>query len=338
MRIARSACLIAFLSFIFVSIPLCIAQEGTSLGDVARKLREQRSGATATAPVSQSPVQPQSKETPATIQVVAGPVIEKSVETYQENISNLLAARNYQEIDRIATAARASKARLRGGYWELHILYAALDFPIKPDRDDGDFEARIGRMKEWMAQRSNPEFESMDWPRIKRGYLVQRELYGDAGYSVSQMARIAANRDWQLSDELFTKLNGERDPKVWPSQEEYEQFRLNASRYAGAEKTNEALKLAESNLMTKDGRDYSDQLARTFAHDYSFVVQQCAFSTGSSTYAPFQMAVRIGKSGAVEKVYSTLTSNMSQCMTEKLQKGNFPAPPQPSYWATVSLK
>ncbi len=45
------------------------------------------------------------------------------------HIRNLLTAEKYEEIDRIAAAARVSKARLRGGYWELHILYGALNSP-----------------------------------------------------------------------------------------------------------------------------------------------------------------------------------------------------------------
>ena len=448
MRIVRPACLTVFLSLTSVSIPLCIAQEGTSLGDVARKLRANRNGVAATAPASQSAIQPHAKQIPATIQIVAGPVIEKSEDTYRETIRSLFTSGKYEEIDRIAAAARASKARLRGGYWELHILYAALEFPAEPDRGDSDFESQIGRLKQWMAQRpesitprvvladvyrkyawrargdryaadvseeqwrvfnervhlatevlhnsmkldkdaewyltlqlvsrdegvelegqkaifdqavafepgyqyfyralgemlmlrwlgeegdlarfaerasdkiggkqgdliyyhigsyiwchcdSNPEFESLDWPRIKRGYLVQRELYGDAGYAVSQMARIAVGRDWELSDELFTKLNGERDAQVWPSQEEYEQAKIRASYFANAARADNALKLADHNLTTLEGRTYSDQLATTFSHDYSTIVQQCAFTTGSTTYAPFRVAIQIGKTGVVEK-------------------------------------
>ena len=71
----------------------------------------------------------------------------------------------------------------------------------------------------WCHCKSDPEFESLDWQRIERGYLVQRELYGDGGYAESQMARMAAGRDWELSNEIFTHLNGERDPIVWPRKE-----------------------------------------------------------------------------------------------------------------------
>jgi hypothetical protein len=466
----------------------CIAsaQEGSSLGDVARKLRAKRDGAAATAPAPQSAMAPQAKTAaPPSSQVVPGPVIEQTTSSYQANIRNLLAAGNYEEIDRIAAAARVSKARLRGGYWELHILYGAMNYPTGSNPSESDVEAFIARLKQWAAQRpasitprvalatfyqnyagaargdgyaaevseegwrgfherihmarqilqdsmalekdaewylilqlvgrdegvelegqkilfnqavafepgyqyfyralgemlmlrwlgekgdiarfaeqvaariggkqgelmyyhigsyiwchckSNPEFESLDWPRIERGYLIQRELYGDAGYAESQMARMAAGRDWELSDEIFTHLNSERDPIVWPSKEEYDQIRLEAGLFAKGKRVDAAMKLADSNLMTPEGRNYSDQVAKAFAHDYSFTVQQCVFVTGDSTYVPFKMAIQVGKTGAVEKVYPSLRSGMSECMAEKLQKGNFPVPPQPSYWSTVSLK
>jgi hypothetical protein len=115
-------------------------------------------------------------------------------------------------------------------------------------------------------------------------------------------------------------------------------MRLNASVFARGEKVDAAMKLVASNLMTPEGRNYSDQVAKAFAHDYSFTVQQCVFVTGNQTYVPFEMAIQIGKTGAVENVYPSLDSGMSECMAEKLQKGNFPVPPQPSYWSTVSLK
>ncbi len=175
--------------------------------------------------------------------------------------------------------------------------------------------------------KADPEFESLDWQRIKRGYLVQRELYGDAGYAESQMARLAAGRDWEFSEEIFNHLNGERDPIVWPSKEEYDRTRLDASIFAKGKRVDAAMKLAASNLMTPEGRNYSDQVAKAFVHDYSFTVQQCVFVTGNPTYVPFKMAIQIGKTGAVEKIYPSLDSGMSQCMAEKLQNGNFPGSP-----------
>jgi hypothetical protein len=465
---------------------LASAQEGASLGDVARRLREKRSGAAATAPAPVSVAGSAAKPAASSaLKIVAGPVIDQTTSSYEANIRNLLAAGKYEEIDRIAAAARVSKARLRGGYWELHILYGAINYPSGSNPSESDMEAFIARLKQWAAQRpasitprvalasvyqnyagaargdgyaaevseegwrgfherihlarqvlqdsmalekdaewylmlqmvagaegvelggqktlfdqavafepgyqyfyrvlgmmlmprwfgeegdlarfaeqasdkiggkegdliyyhigsyiscfckADPEFETLDWPRIKRGYLVQRELYGDAGSAESRMARLAAVRDWEFSDELFTHLNGERDPIVWPSQEEYDRTRLDASIFAKGKQIDAAMKLANSNLMTLEGRNYSDQIAKAFAHDYSFTVQQCVFITGNPTYVPFQMAIQIGKSGAVEKVYPSLDSGMSECMAEKLQRGNFPVPPQPSYWSTVSLK
>jgi hypothetical protein len=464
---------------------LASAQEGSSLGDVARKLRAKRDGAAATAPAPQSAFEPQAKmmATPST-QVIPGPVLDQTTSSYEENIRKLLMTEKYDEIDRIAAAARVSKARLRGGYWELHILYIGLNSFPGSDRADSEYEALIARLKRWIAQRpdsitarvalssvyhsyawkargdtyadkvtdegwrdfneriqlaknilhdsmtlkkdpewylmlqmvardegvelegqktlfdqavafepgyqyfyralaemlmprwfgeegdiarfaeqasakvggkqgdliyyhigsyiwchckSNPEFESLDWPRIKRGYLVQRELYGDEGYAENQMARMAAGRDWEFSDELFTRINGERDLEVFPSKEEFEQIRQDARLFALGKKIEDAMKIADTNLLSPQGRNYSDQLASAFAHDYLFVAQQCAFSAGDPNYFPFRLVIQLGKSGKVEKVYPSLMSTVSECMAEKVQQAVFPAPPQGSYWATLSL-
>ena len=84
-------------------------------------------------------------------------------------------------------------------------------------------------------------------------------------------------------------------------------MRLNASVFARGEKVDAAMKLVASNLMTPEGRNYSDQVAKAFAHDYSFTVQQCVFVTGNQTYVPFEMAIQIGKTGAIKMFPLALT-------------------------------
>jgi Domain of unknown function (DUF4034) len=474
-------------SLIFGS--LASAQETSSLGDVARKLRTERK-TTVNSPRKVAGIQAvDSLSTPpasGSIRVAPGPTKDQTTDSYEDNLRKLLESGRFEDIDELAAAARQSKTRLRGGYWELHILYEALSEPASPNPSDADFEAQVARLKRWGAQKPrsttaqvalaiaynkyawnargdtyanqvsedtwkvfaervqlakkalddsrslerdaewylafqqiglsdgvdlqhmtalfkqavafepgyqyfyreqaeallprwlgetgdaarfaaqvaneigpkqgdliyyhiatflwchcdiNDDYKAFDWQRIKRGYQVQHEIYGDSISTLTQMARIAYDGgDYELADEMFTRLNGARDAKIMPSKEFYDAAREYSSGITREKAIEQARKEAETNLQTVQGRTYSDQLMAAFSRDYSFVVQQCSFSTGSATYAPFQVAIRIGKNGAVEKVYPSLNSEMGHCMTEKLATGSFPVPPQPSYWAIVSLK
>jgi hypothetical protein len=465
----------------------CIAsaQEGSSLGDVARKLREHNGTATSARPagkaVDSSADKPASPASPR----VKPPIIGQTPVVYEANIRALFQKNRFEEIDRIASDARASKVRLRGGYWGIHLLYGAVASPENPDAADSEWDANIARLKRWIAERPtsitprvalasayyniawrargydtadkvtddawqnfsqrmqlasdtlrdslplekdpewfdlmllvardegadlrglkaifdrgvafepdyqylyefeseilmprwlgdeedlarfadsvanriggkqgdfiyyrigayvwcacepNSDYKTLNYQRIKRGYLAQEELYGTANLAMNKMARMAASgEDWEFADELFNRIKEAWDAEVWHDKARFDGARQDASLFARGKKIEDALKIADANLLSPQGSNYSEQLASAFMHDYSFVARQCAFSAGDPNYVPFRLVIQLGKSGKVEKVYPSLMSNMSECMAEKVQQGVFPAPPQGSYWATVSL-
>jgi tetratricopeptide (TPR) repeat protein len=354
---------------------LASAQETPSLGDVARKLRtEHRDSGEAVNKASGADNSLSTARTAPSLKVTAGPIRDQTTAAYQDNLRNLFDAGRFDEIDRMAAAARRSKARLRGGYWELHIIYDGLCVPA-----DGNFEAHIARLKRWVNQRPqsitprvllanaynryaweargdayasqvsedimkvfeervqlanrtlhdsislekdaewylvaqqlgildgdlqqesalfaqaialepgyqyyyremaeallprwmgeegdaarfaaqmanqiggkqgdliyyhvgsflwchcdvNEDYKAFDWQRIKRGYMAQREMYGDSIASLTQIARIAYDGgDFVFADAMFTRLNGDRDEKIWPSKSFYDSAREYSRNFA----------------------------------------------------------------------------------------------------------
>ena len=73
---------------------------------------------------------------------------------YEAAVSQLLAAENFDALDCIADSARASKARMAGGMWKIHMFYFGLAQPAGHATEE-DWQAHFARLKRWMA--AHPE-------------------------------------------------------------------------------------------------------------------------------------------------------------------------------------
>jgi hypothetical protein len=78
------------------------------------------------------------------------------LEKYQAAIAQLFAQEKFEELDRIAHEARATKARFPGGYWKLELLYHPLASPAAGmEASDSEWQKYLGRLQRWMQQRPN---------------------------------------------------------------------------------------------------------------------------------------------------------------------------------------
>lgn len=143
------------------------AGAGQSLGDIARKLRQQKagvqlSGAAATATPSPSPTpasQPESladaarrlrEKTDADSAALSG----DAERIYRAAIRQMFVKRDFAALDAAAAQVRANKERLPGGAWKLLIFYYAIDGPVRGvDASDAEWQAHLSVLKDWIAQR-----------------------------------------------------------------------------------------------------------------------------------------------------------------------------------------
>ncbi len=179
----------------------------------------------------------------------------------------------------------------------------------------------------------------MSWLRVKQGYIAVEEQYGESIANlnaVAYMAGVAGDRVY--AEELFNRIGQGWDQNLWHKRENFDMVRNWSQGAAVEQATIAALKAAQDNLRTSDGQKFDEKIAKSFADNYSATVADCLKTSGDSFLIPFNMAVQIAKNGAVEKVFVTVYSRTSACISASVEKGVFPIPPQPDYWTNISLR
>jgi len=488
-------------SFVFVSfaVPSLYGQEAPSLADLARQARSAKNKGTQTAPVNSQPAPGETSDkrsAETNIRTESGTRLNGMdihyLHNYQDDIRKLFEQDKFEAIDQLADTARSTRARLPGGFWALHIIYAPLMLPAKGTYDTSEAEwiAQLDRLKRWVAQRPKsvtarvalagaylqygwkargggfantvtedgwklfhdrvdiaaqtlvdaftlptkcpewyltmqlvaraqdrdsdtlasifqkaiafePDYQyfyrvqaesllpkwggeegemarfagqiadriggkqgdiayyqiaaflncacdadrqlyGMSWPRIKRGYAVVEELYGQSVLNLNQVSYMAAMApDPAYAHELFARIGESWDEDLWRTKKYFDDTRqwANTMLEAMAEEdkaTENALKAAGENLQTLEGRAFDAQVREAFAAKYNTVVANCLkyFGEGSST--PSELVLQLGKDGAVEQLHSSSPTVFSTCIALRVQSGHFPSPPKPSYWVKIN--
>lgn len=178
----------------------------------------------------------------------------------------------------------------------------------------------------------------MSWPRIQRGYAALDELYGQSILNLNAMCYMASmSGDQVYAQKLFQIIGEHWYPFIWHTKQAFDDARKFAKfSVAMIEETKNALRAADENSQTPEGRAFSTQIRETFATNYGQVVADCLKSFGDESSTPFDLVMQLGKNGAVEQMYASVTSGLSNCIGLRVQSGHFPAPPKTSYWVKIS--
>jgi hypothetical protein len=179
----------------------------------------------------------------------------------------------------------------------------------------------------------------LSWSRIKRGYTDLEEQYGEFVGNLNGMAYMAGMAgDIALAHEMFTRIGEGWDEVLWHTKENFQMVRQWAQ-FAEVPKTiDAAMKAADDNLQTSDGRKFDEQVAKAFASNYSPTVSECLKSSGDLSPVPFDMVLQVGGNGTVEQIVVSKMSRTSSCIASKLDGGLFPPPPKPDYWVKINMQ
>jgi len=157
-------------------MPSVYSQE--SLGDVARKLREQKKdpqSAVVNSSPTISPTTPAAKtdglqqSPPITIRAATAsgmptmPDLNPNVSTdvhgiekFEAGVLELFQQEKFAEIERIANEARSTKARFPGGFWKIHLVYTGLFAPLKGTKVNASvWPEYLARVQRWISQYPN---------------------------------------------------------------------------------------------------------------------------------------------------------------------------------------
>jgi hypothetical protein len=179
----------------------------------------------------------------------------------------------------------------------------------------------------------------MSWPRIKKGYAKVEELYGVSLLNLNKMATMAAMAgDPEYAEGALATIGDNWVPETWRTRQYFDEVREWSKGASVVKSIEAALKAADANLTTAEGRKFDGETGKTFAAKYSTAVADCQKNSGDPFLIPFDLLIQVGKGGAVEQVYSTLRTHVSECLKPQVQKGQFPSPPQASYWVKIHLQ
>ena len=145
-----------------------------TLGEMARKIRSDKQASDEAAPKPDDPkvleepkpapaakpmsAKPPAQPTPAVetnISSLNPQLLEEDELAYVAKVQELVSDDKFKELDKMADAARASKARFKGGNWQLFVFYDAVTNPVGEHVSVADWNDLIDRLKVW--QRTMPE-------------------------------------------------------------------------------------------------------------------------------------------------------------------------------------
>jgi hypothetical protein len=170
----RTLCLSLLL---FVSFPVMVHGQETSLGEIARRARAEKNkpaqpnvrttapnseqAAKATTRAGQPAGQPPETEQQAMVRHIEDSKSNAAehnlhqVDDYQESIRTLFNIENFEKIDELADQARSTKARMTGGFWQIHLLETALTKPAHgiDESTESEWQLHMDRLQRWVKQR-----------------------------------------------------------------------------------------------------------------------------------------------------------------------------------------
>lgn len=179
----------------------------------------------------------------------------------------------------------------------------------------------------------------MSWPRIKRGYMALEEMYGVSLVNLNKVAYMAGiGADPVYANQIFARIGDNWDQTTWKSKTQFEGTRNWSEGASVVKAIEQALSAADENVKTPEGRKFDGEIGKAFAAHYSSVFGDCIKHSDPTFMVPFDLALRLGKDGNVEQIYSSITYEVSACLVPQIEKGKFPAPPRAQYWIKISLK
>ena len=180
----------------------------------------------------------------------------------------------------------------------------------------------------------------MSWPRIRRGFDALDKQYGVSLTNLNLLALMAVKvKDSVVADHAFRRIGEQWSETDWKRRESFDTSKTWAAQTAPAEAWRRSLEdEAEKNLRAAQGPGY--QVA--FDKKFDSLMQECMKTAGSDG-EPFEMLIRVGEGGTIERLMVNPTTTVSGCLFQNLMKLQmakatpFPPPPKASYWVRFNL-
>jgi hypothetical protein len=98
------------------------------------------------------------------------------------------------------------------------------------------------------------------------------------------------------------------------------------------------LKAAQQNEETAAGRLYAAAFQKEFGAGFAPRLNACVKRTGGPRSDPFDLLLKLGATGKVDKVLVRPRIPFSACFAEASRKATFPKPPTAGYWVVAPMR
>jgi hypothetical protein len=180
--------------------------------------------------------------------------------------------------------------------------------------------------------------QHMSWTKMQQGYAALEELYGTSPLRLNQFAYMAVKmRDAGVAQPVFARIGENWDKETWRTEKYFDDCKAWIARMAAvSNQIRMASSAVETNLQTKEGRQYDGQIAKEFGDKFAAAMQQCVETAGNDL-GSFDFLVQLRSEGAVQQVFASRPTPVSQCLFPKLLSSTFAPPPKPLYWVKIGM-
>jgi hypothetical protein len=99
----------------------------------------------------------------------------------------------------------------------------------------------------------------------------------------------------------------------------------------------DAVKSAEANAATAEGKAYAAEVHKHFAEQHEISLKECTQTANEPQATPFQLVMRVGKRGIVDLVYARPETRVATCLKATVVNDHLKKPPKPAYWLIVDM-
>ena len=108
--------------------------------------------------------------------------------------------------------------------------------------------------------------------------------------------------------------------------------------HAEAEPFEVQMKEAERNERSPAGKLYDPAFQKEFGAGFAPRINECVKRLGGPQSDPFDVLMKLGRTGKVEKAFVRPRTPFSECFTELSKKATFPKPPAAGYWVVARMR
>ncbi len=99
----------------------------------------------------------------------------------------------------------------------------------------------------------------------------------------------------------------------------------------------DALKTAQANAATPDGKTFDDEIGRQFGERHADTMVRCTHDVPESELASFELLLKLAADGKVQEGLVRPETKVATCLRKTVVNDTFKKPPRAGYWVRIEM-